>query len=154
MKLAQALATEASIPLARIMLLRHFKGKVEAIRRCGASLEEFTLTQPKGTPYDFFLTDRESIEIVGVIADDRLVAVYRIVGIEKEGSNRVITSTTFRSLDGAMRYPERTVRRFTAQPVDSAYVDQKIAGWSNMRVGTARIGGKLFDSVYLVRLGS
>jgi hypothetical protein len=147
MQLALALAKEAGVELPQVMLLRHFKGKVDAIRRANATLDEFTLTQPTGTPYDFLAHDRAPIEVVGVIVDDRVFAVYRILGVDNEGSNRSITSASFRALDGAMRYPERQVRRFAAEKLPSALIGLPIVGWSNPRSAVARCGGKLFASV-------
>jgi hypothetical protein len=147
MKLATALAQEMGVSPQDVMLLRHFKGKVQAIKRANATLDEFTLTQPVGSPYDFLAEDRPPIRIVGVIVEERIYAVYRILSIEAQGSNRVITSESFRALDGAMKYPERQVRRFAAEKLQSKYVGRAIEGWSSPRNAVARFGGKLFDSV-------
>ena len=145
--LAEALAQEFEVAPSRILLLRHFKGKLKAIEAAGAEVDEFTLTQPKGTPYDFHAEGKEPIEIVASISDDRVVSVFRIKGLEAEGSNRVITSASFRALDGAMRYPERTVRRFKGTRLKSRWEGGKVTGWTNLRLGVARAGGKLFGSV-------
>lgn len=148
--LAYALAKEFGVAPRQVMLLRHFKGKVDAIRRAHARLDEFTLTQPTGTPYDFLARDRPPIDILGVIVDDHVLAVYRILGVESEGSNRVITSASFRALDGAMRYPERQVRRFAAEQLSSVFDGHAIVGWSSPRSAVARCGGKLFESVRIL----
>jgi len=149
MNLAKAIADQAGVALERVMLLRHFEGKLAAIGRAWASIEEFTLTQPAGTRYDFSLPEAAPIEVVAVIALDRLEAVYRIDGVEADGSNRRITSAEFRALDGAMRYPERRVKRFAATKMRSKLIGRTVRGWTNPRVAVARVGGKLFDSVEL-----
>jgi hypothetical protein len=131
------------------MLLRHFSSKLAAIARAGASIEEFTLTQPVDSAYDFRAANRPPIDVVAVIANDRVQSVYRILGVEQAGSNRAITSTTFRTLDGSMNYPERQVKRFRARKIRSALVGRAISGWSSPRTGVARAGGKLFERVQL-----
>ena len=149
MNLASAVADQFNVPLERVMLLRHFAGKIAAIDRAGATLEEFTLTQPAGTRYDFSLPTHTPIEVVAVIAQDRVEAIYRITGVQAQGSNRRITSSEFRALDGAMRYPERQVKRFAATKLRGKLIGKAIQGWTNPRVAVARVGGKLFDSVQL-----
>ena len=145
--LAEALAKEFEVSPERILLLRHFKGKLKAIEAAGAEVDEFTLTQPKDTPYDFRAEGKEPVELVVSISGDHVHAVFRIRGLEAEGSNRVITSTSFRALDGAMKYPERIVRRFKGSRLKSKWVGGTVTGWTNPRLGVARAGGKLFGSV-------
>ncbi len=147
MNLAQAVAKETGAPLDRVLLLRHFDRKMSAIARVGATVEEFSLTQPSGTRYDFSLPEDAPIAVVAVIAGGRVESLYRIAGVQAEGSNRRITSSEFRALDGAMAYPERLVKRFSAKKLKSKLVGKPVAGWTSLRIGVARAGGKLFDSV-------
>jgi hypothetical protein len=148
--LAQSVADEAKVRLDDVLLLRHFKGKVDAIRRAGASIDEFTLVQPVDSKYDFSEGDgRPAVHVVVSIVDDRVYAVFRIQGVKQVGSNRKITSETFRAVDGDMGYPERQVRSFAGKRIKSALVGRSVSGWSNPRSAVARSGGRLFDAVVL-----
>lgn len=145
--LGQVIAKETGVQHSSIALLRHFDSKMKAIERVGASIEEFTLTQPSDTPYDFRAPGRKPIEIVAVIVHGRLQAVYRITGIDQTGSNRMVTSPTFQALDSAEKYPAREVKRFSAEVLPSKWIGGVVCGWFNPRVGIARSNGKLFDQV-------
>lgn len=149
MELAIAVAAETGCEPEHILLLRHFTGKLLAIARLGADLEEFTLTQPSDTAYDFRAAGRPPIDVVVVITHDRVHALHRILGVAAEGSNRVITSESYRAVEAAIGNTERTVKRFEARPLDSALVGRGVTGWSNPRSGAARAGGQLFAKVML-----
>ena len=44
--LADEVANEANVPLGQVMLLRHSNTKTRLLERYGASIEEYTLSQP------------------------------------------------------------------------------------------------------------
>jgi hypothetical protein len=145
--LARAIAEEAGVQPAEVMLLRFFATKLAAIKKVKAALEEFVLVQPAETAYDYRRANYVPVKVVVVITADKVRLVYRIGRLIEEGSNRVITSARFRELDSVMRYPERQVKRFAGKHLASQWLGHSVTGWTSPRVGVARVGGKLFDAV-------
>src|SRR2546430_638209 len=69
-----------------IMLLRHSTRIVEKLLAAGGLLEEYTNTQPTGSRYDFLAAGRPPISVVVEIFRDRVSCVYRVQGVEAEGT--------------------------------------------------------------------
>ena len=149
MNLAQTISSELGIDHRSLLLLRHGNTKTNALRKAGASLEEYTLVQPTGSKYDFSAskTNMPAVLAVAVIVNDRVYAVYKITGVEKIGTTRSLTSAAFNRFDIDAGYPEKPAKKFAAKAFESRTLNHPITGWTSPRNAVARYGSKIFDSV-------
>ena len=147
MNLARTVAAEAKVDSQFVMLLRHGNVKTAALRRAGGTLEEYTLVQPLNSRYDYLAEGRPPISIVVAIVDDKVHFVYRILGVEKTGTTRSLTSRGFNRFDQAAGYPELPARPFNAEPIASRTLNRLVTGWASPRNAVARYGSKAHDSV-------
>jgi len=153
MKLGELVAGEAGIPLDAVMLLRHGNNSVAHIRRCGSTLEEFTAIQPVESKYDFHHPDLPRISVVVVIADDRVHGVYRVDGVDAEGTYYELGSDAYKRFDTERRVnePKRAVlrcRRFVLQPLASVATGLQVVGWAGRsRTPVQRQGSGFFDEI-------
>ena len=92
---------------------------VDQLRRYGLSVEEYTPGQPTDSKYDYLHSGRPPITVVVVILDDRIYGVYRIVGIEAEGTNYSIVSNAYQALETGREIPVVQCRRFGLQRISS-----------------------------------
>ena len=113
-------------------------------------MEEYTLVQPTNSKYDYLAEGRTPISVVVAIVDDKVHFVYRILGVEKTGTTRSLTSLGFNRFDQAAGYAERPARLFKAEPISSRAFGRTITGWASPRNAVARYGTKTFDSVEYV----
>ena len=147
MSLAAAVAQEANIDLRSVMLLRHASGKVDALLAHGASIEEYTLLQPTDSKYDFHATNRGPIQVVAVVVNGKLHALYRIAGVKRIGTTHSLASPAFLRFDKAMHYGPRPAKLFSGRELSSNLVGRAVEGWSSPRNAVARFNGKLFREV-------
>ncbi len=149
MNLASTIAAELGIDPQSLLLLRHGNRKTAALRKAGASIEEYTLVQPTDSKYDFSVSriNEPPLQAVAVIVDDKVHAVYKIVGVEKVGTTRSLTSAAFSRFDIEAGYPEKPAKRFAATECSSRTLHRPISGWTSPRNAVARYGSKMFDSV-------
>ena len=153
MKLAELVSREAGCSLAQIMLLRHSNESVAHIRRCGATVEEYTAIQPVGSKYDFFHPDFPPVSVLVVIAEDRVYGVYRVLGVEARGRYGELGSEAYKRFDLERQPDERkraklTCHRFTLQPLASTAIGLPVTGWEGRtRTPVQRHGSGFFDEV-------
>lgn len=153
MKLAELVSREAGCSLAQIMLLRHSNESVAHIRRCGATVEEYTAIQPVGSKYDFFHPAFPPTAIVAVIVDDLVFGIYRVLGVEAAGRYGELGSDAYRRFDlERMRSEQKratlTCHRFTLQPLASTSIGLPVSGWKGRtRTPVQRQGSGFFDEI-------
>ena len=149
MSLAELIANEFNVAIDNVMLLRHSSESVKKLLATGGSVEDYTFTQPKGTAYDYAHPNKQPIELVVVIVEDHVYAVYRVLGIEREGTTYSLTSTAHQRFDVERGKPPRPARRFSMQPLSSAYAGLAIHGWEGGRSRTAvqRSDGSFFSQI-------
>jgi hypothetical protein len=147
MNLARLIAAEANVDPQDVLLLRHSNTRIEGLKRAGGTIEEYSLVQPTDTRYDFIPDGKTPIKVVATVVSDKVHAVYRILGIEKTGTTRSLTSLGFRRFDIELNYPERNAKRFSAEVLQSTATGKFVTGWTNPRSAVARYGGKLFETV-------
>ncbi|WP_312376246.1 HNH endonuclease [Stutzerimonas nitrititolerans] len=149
MSLAELVANEFHVALDSVMLLRHSSESVKKLLATGGTVEDYTFTQPTGTAYDYAHPNKQPIERVIVIVQDRVYAVYRVLGIEKEGTTYSLTSAAHQRFDVERSKPPRPARRFLMQPLSSTYTGLAIHGWEGGRSRTAvqRSGGAFFSQI-------
>ena len=128
MKLAELVMLETQAPLPTIMLLRHSDKSIKPLRRCGATVEEYTSIQPIGTKFDYF-RNKPNILVVVVIVEDHVFGVYRIVGIEAEGTNYSLASDAFKRFDETRNKRKIQCRKFCLEPIISISVGLPVHGW-------------------------
>ena len=147
MNLGHSVAAEAGVHPEEVLLLRHGNAKTRAVRAAGGTLEEYTLVQPTDTKYDFLARGKPPISVVVAIVDDRVHAVYRILGVEEEGTTWSLTSPGFNKFDKEAGYPELPAKRFRAESIASQVLRRRVVDWANPRLAVARYGSKTFESV-------
>ncbi len=147
MKLGELVAGENNVPLEAVMLLRHGNDSVAHIRRCRSTVEEFTAIQPINSKYDFIRPDLPRIVVVAVITDDEVHGVYRVDGVEAEGTYYELGGEAYKRFDIERRVdePKRAVlrcRRFVLQHLASVATGLPVVGWE----GRARTPTQRYDS--------
>jgi 5-methylcytosine-specific restriction endonuclease McrA len=65
-----------------------------------------------------------------VIVKDKVYAIYRITGIEAEGTGQSLGSEEYKKLDAKRnKKPQRICRKFQLQPIASISIGRSIHGW-------------------------
>jgi len=144
MRLVDLISHETRTDFAEIMLLRHSTSSVKNVLASGGTIEEYTHTQPIGSRYDFFADGKPQIHVVVVIVYDCVYSVYRVLGIEAEGTTYSLVSPLLRELYRSGDVKNRPMRRFQLERIPSISDDASISGWENARSPTARSDGKVF----------
>lgn len=149
MSLAMLVAKEFGVSLDRVMLLRHSSQSVSRLLAAGSSVEEYTFTQPTGSSYDYAHPTKGAIEIVVVVVEDRVFGVYRVLGIESEGTTYSLTSEAHQRFDSARGKAPRAAKRFRMEALPSPYAGLPISGWEGGRSRTAvqRSQGSFFLAI-------
>ena len=148
MKLAKLVMLETQAPLPTIMLLRHSNVSIEPLLRYGATVEEYTAIQPIESKYDYFRTGNPRTSIVVVIVETHVYGVYRVTGIEAEGTNYSIGSDAFKRFDEKRDKDEIRCRRFHLEPVTSISVGLQVYGWEKReRTPVQRCDDSFFDEI-------
>lgn len=152
MSLAELVANEFGVSLRNVMLLRHSNESVKKLLESGATVEDYTFTQPANKAYDYFHPGKEPIEIVIVVVQDRVYGAYRVLGVESEGTTYSLTSEAHRRFDIERGKPPRPAKRFTMQSLPTTYAGLAITGWEGGRTRTAvqRFDGAFFGEVLVV----
>lgn len=87
MNLGHSVARELGVDPQRILLLRHSNKMIAALRRAKCDIDhDYTLVQPIDSKYDFLATAKPPIQVVVVIVDDAIYAIYRITGVKRTGT--------------------------------------------------------------------
>jgi hypothetical protein len=130
MRLVDLIRQETRAAVTQIMLLRHFN-EIDRLTELGGSVEEFTFLQPTGTKWDFLRDGKPKIDVVVVIVRDIVHAVYRVVGVEAEGTAESLVSEAHRQFDieREVWQPRRQLRRFSWVQMESKAVNATITGW-------------------------
>jgi hypothetical protein len=146
MSLAELIAKEFEVSLENVMLLRHSSESVKKLLATGGTVEDYTFTQPTGSAYDYAHPNKKPIELVAVIVQDRVYGVYRVFGVESEGTTYSLTSAAHQRFDIARGKPPRPAKRFSMQALPTAYSDLAVYGWEGGRSRTAvqRSDGSFF----------
>lgn len=148
MKLVDLLASEFGVDLNRLMLLRHSTGSVEDLRKSGSTILEYTAIQPIDTTYDYYCAGRPPVEIVAVISEDRVTAVFRILGVRSVGTNYSLGSDAYRHFDTSRGKPEIAAKAFDLEPLESITIGLPITGWERrQRTTVQRADGTFFHEI-------
>lgn len=148
MILATLIATEADVDAGKVMLLRHSNNIVKKLLERGSSVEEYTFTQPTGSKYDYTDPTKPPIEVVVVIVNDEVYGVYRVLGVEREGTTYSLTSEAHKDFDVERGISERDAKRFRMEQVPSASIGRPVTGWEGRsRTPVQRSDGSFFWSI-------
>lgn len=143
--LAELIASEAGVALDRVMLLRHSNARLSELAKRGGSIEEYTRVQPTDSKYDYTQPGTPPIDVIAVIVGDDVHAVYRITGIEAEGTTYSLVSPAHRQIDIDRKRPERPAKKFRMARFESVSVGQTVRGWeSRSRTPVQRSSGSFF----------
>lgn len=143
--LAELVSGEFGVPLENIMLLRHSTESIKKLLAAGGTVEDYTYTQPTGSAYDYLHPNKSPTELVVVIVRDHVYGVYKVLGVEREGTSYSLTSEAHRRFDMLRGKPPRPAKRFYMQPMHSAYVDLPVHGWEGRsRTAVQRSDGSFF----------
>ena len=151
MNLGHLVASEVGIHPQHVLLLRHSNKKVADLRQAKCDIgHDYTLVQPTNSKYDYYSADKPAIQVVVVIVDDAVYAVYRITGVQRTGTTRSLTSQAYNQFDIEQGYEERDAKEFSAVKVESKVLKHNVVGWTSPRNAVARYGGRLFDKVEIL----
>lgn len=142
MILADLIQRETQVPLEQILLLRHSSSEIAKVRRHSVSIEEYTAMQPIDSKYDFHRNDKLQISVVAVIVNDRVYGVYRIAGVEAEGTIYSLGSESYLRFELARKKDDRPCRRFRLAALPSVSIGLPVRGWK----GRSRTPVQRFDS--------
>ncbi|MCV2366439.1 HNH endonuclease [Paucibacter sp. DJ1R-11] len=147
MNLAALISSENGVAKDAILLLRHGNDSVAALRKCGATVEEYTALQPIESKYDYWHPKRPRISFVCVIVDDKVYGVFKVTGVQAEGSSKDLASAEYLAFDSGKS--KRLCRRFALHEVPSLAVGQRVSGWERGRTRTPvqRLGNEFFGEV-------
>src|SRR5438128_1085366 len=98
MRLVDLVRQETGVGFAEMALLRHFN-TIDRLIELGGSIEEFTFLQPKDTKWDFWRDGKPQIDVIVVIVHDRVFGVFRVRGVEAEGTFDSLASGPHRRFD-------------------------------------------------------
>ncbi len=131
MNLASLICREHKVSPEEIMLLRHANVSVALLRRFGASMEEYTAIQPIDSRYDYWRASQPQVTVVVVIVEDHVQGVYRVVGVEGEGTNYSLGSDAYKRFesDRANPAPVLLCRKFQLQRLASVSTGLRVRGW-------------------------
>ncbi len=145
MSLASIVAAEAGVSADVVMLLRHANSIVTELLERGSSLAEYTSVQPSGSKYDYLDPNRHAVEVVVVIVDDAVHGVFRVLGVEEEGTTYSLTSMAHRQFDQERGKKDRPAKRFLLQPIPSVTIGRPVRGWERRtRTPVQRSDGGFF----------
>ena len=81
---------ETGVDYSQIMLLRNANWRADGVRARGASIDQWVSIRTTGTKYDYFWHQKPQTEVVVVIVRedgrDRVYGVYRVLGVEGDGT--------------------------------------------------------------------
>lgn len=145
MPLAQLVSEEFGVPLDKIMLLRHSADSIRKLQAAGGTVEDYTCTQPTESAYDYLHPRKTPVELVVVIVRDHVYGVFRVLGVEREGTSYSLTSEAHQRFDMARGKPPRPAKRFSMRPMHTAYADLPVHGWEGRsRTAVQRSDGSFF----------
>ncbi|MGH8122790.1 MAG: HNH endonuclease [Rudaea sp.] len=147
-KLAEFVAREVGVSTDNIMLLRHSSSGVEHLKTLGVTVQDYTIVQPIGSRYDYRDPRRVRIDIVAVLVDNQVHAVYRILGVEKEGTTYSLNVPALTLDDKKKSRSDRPARRFRIVEIKSAATGKTITGWERrQRTPVQRSNDKFFYEI-------
>ena len=153
MPLAQLVAEEFGVPLDSVMLLRHSAESVKKLLAAGGTVEDYTYTQPTETAYDYLHPHKTPVELVVVIVRDHVYGVFKVLGVEREGTTYSLTSEAHQRFDMARDKPPRPAKRFSMRPMHTAYADLRVHGWEGRsRTAVQRSDGSFFLEIAVAPL--
>ena len=148
MILIDLIANEAGVTSENVMLLRHSNNIVDALLRRGSSIEEYTQMQPVGSKYDYTDPTKPLIKVVVVIVHDAVWGVYRVLGVEREGTTYELSSDAHRRFDIERGAHERPAKLFNLELISSRALGQVITGWKGKsRTPVQRSNGGFFRQI-------
>ncbi len=127
--LAALVAGEMNVPVSEVMLLRHSGERIKELLAAGATVEDYTFTQPTGSRYDYAAPGKNPVSLVVVIVEDRVYGVYRVGGVEREGTTYSLTSEAHQRVDIKRGKPPRLAKRFLMTPFQSSCLGAQVRGW-------------------------
>lgn len=106
--------------------------------------------QSIGTKYDYYYDKANPIKIVVVIASDIVYGVYKILGIEKEGSTYELTSKAHHKYLDIQGNGHEKARRYKMEKIRSACIGKVVQGWEGReRTAIQRSSGGFFDELHV-----
>jgi len=148
MKLADLIARETGVGTESVMLLRHSGSTIKRLLKRGGTVEDYTVVQPINSKYDYHDPRKTRIDVVVVVVDNKVHGIYRVTGVEKEGTSYSLESDAMRQMNIDRQRPEVPARRFGIVQLPSAATGKKNSGWENrQRTAVQRIDGSFFDEI-------
>lgn len=151
MKLSTLIEKETSIEKKHIMFLRHANHKIAKLRKFGSSVEDYTFVQSSGTKYDYLHDNDNPIKIVVAIADDHIYGVFKITGVEKEGTSYELTSKAHHKYLDLQKNGNELAKKFKMEQLKSISTGKRIFGWEGReRTTIQKSNGGFFDKLEII----
>lgn len=148
MELALAAASAGGVSPSSVMLLRHSDQTIGQLLRAGGTIDEYTAVQPIGSKYDYFDAAQSPVSVVVVIVNDHVHGVFRVLGVEREGTTYSLTSAAHRRFDEVRGKKERPARRYTLDEIPTQLKGAAVRGWkSRERTAVQRSSGGFFHEI-------
>jgi len=151
MSLAEFVSRETGVNLENLMLLRHSSAKVRDLKKWGATVDKYTAIQPIENKYDYHHPTKPHTEIIVVIVKDHVDSVYRVCGIDKEGTNYSLNGPAYRTFQGGQgkdAKPEVAARRYNLESISSRSIGLPITGWEKrQRTTVQRSDSSFFNEI-------
>lgn len=150
MNLAKLVASETGISIDDLMLLRHSNESTKFLKKCGATIKEYTAIQPVDSKYNFWPENGPRVNAVVVIKDDMVYAVYRVLGIKKTGSNYELGSPEYVKFDQLRDKKPRQCHYFLLEEIPTSTSGKKVYGWEmRSRTPVQRAAGSFFNEIHI-----
>lgn len=148
MQLTELVASEANLPIESLMLLRHSNESTRFLIDCGASIEEYTAIQPRGSKYDYFRDLEHPIRAVIVIVEDHVYGVFQVAGIVRSGTNFEVASPEYVKFDRGRDKASRDCHYFRLEQIPLSAVGRRIRGWEKRtQTPVQRFGDSFFKQI-------
>lgn len=145
MQLVELVKGETGAEYSEIMLLRHSNDSIDKLLGHSGNVEEYTALQPKDSKWDFWAKGKPRINVVVVIVQNRVFGVYRVTGVEAEGTTYSLASNAHRQFDIEREKPARPARRFGLERILCSADALTVNGWERKEISAVlRENGTLF----------
>jgi len=148
MKLSELICQENCVDQSEVMFLRHGTHTIKQLLSYKATIHEINAIQPVNTKYDFAHSGKPHISIVVVIIENKVNGVYKVEGIEAEGTNLTLGSDAYTRFNKAIKAKDKLSRRFSLKEMPSISINLPIYGWAGKeRTTVQRYDGGFFDKI-------
>lgn len=150
MKLIDCITNETDVYKDNVMFLRHATKDLDVLGYDNETIDRYTLMQPNNGKYDLRPTLPKYIDISILVAVIKgyVHTVYKIIDIEKEGTNYTLMLKKFVDYDKSINRKELPARIYKAKKlINLSCIGKKTYDWKPEICCVVRSGNKLMDKI-------